>query len=367
MNQMYFDRLVKEIQARKLDAILIAPSQDLRFLIGFVPMLCLRFQGLFITREGNYFYICNVLTKDEILPYIPNGQVYSWHDNDDFSKIVKRVLAEHNLEGKRIGVNHAVRAFNILEISEKADVSFVSARDLCSEIRIYKTDDEIERMKHAAGIGTEALKRTIPKIKAGMLEREVQEILVGYLKDLGAEYASALVASGPNSGFPHYNCNTRRLERGDTLLIDFGCLYQGLCSDITRTFFIEEASDRQKEVYEVVRRANEAAECALMQGERWIPDIEKKARQVIEEAGYGKYFTTRLGHGLGYMPHEAPDIKANNRRKLEARMAFTIEPGIYMNDFGVRIEDCLVMDSEGQPVVMSAGFTKECMIIGGKE
>lgn len=237
MNQMYFDRLVKEIQVRKLDAILIAPSQDLRFLIGFVPMLCLRFQGLFITREGNYFYICNVLTKDEILPYIPNGQVYSWHDNDDFSEVVKQVLAEHNLEGKRIGVNHAVRAFNILEISEKADVSFVSARDLCSEIRIYKTDDEIERMKHAAGIGTEAL----------------------------------------------------------------------------------------------------------------------------------KYFTTRLGHGLGYMPHEAPDIKANNRRKLEARMAFTIEPGIYMDDFGVRIEDCLVMDSEGQPVVMSEGFTKECMIIGGKE
>ncbi len=364
MERSYFDKLTAQLKRENLDAILIAPSQDLRFLLGFVPMLCLRFQGLVVTAKGSCFYICNVLTADEIRPYIPGGKVYSWHDNDGFTETVRRAFQEHDLIGKRIGINNAVRAFNALEIMQSIDVTFVSAPNLCAELRICKTDSEMERMAYAAKISVEALKRTVPQIRTGMQEKEVQEILVGHLMDLGADYASALVASGPNSGFPHYNSNTRVLQRGDAVLIDFGCLYQGLCSDITRTFFLEEVSDHQREVYELVLQANKAAESALIQGVRWIPDIDRAARQVIEEGGYGPYFTTRLGHGIGYMPHEAPDIKANNKRSLEPRMAFTVEPGIYLREFGVRIEDCLIMDQEGHPVILSEGFPKECMIIG---
>ena len=364
MNQMYFDRLTEEIKRQGLDAMLIAASADMQFLLGRVPMLCLRFQGLFVTKEGEYFYVCNLLSADEMKEILPNKKVYSWFDGDGFIETTRQALEDHNLIGKTIGVNNGVRAFNLLEIMKEIDVGFVSARDLCSEIRILKSDEELAKMEKIAEIAVEAMRRTIPEIKAGLPEKEVQDLLTGNARNLGAESAGALVASGPNGGFPHYNDNSRRLERGDTVLIDYGCTYQGLQSDITRTFFLGEMSEKQKEVYDLVYQAILAAETALEKGERWIPNIDKAARQVIEKGGYGKSFTTRLGHGLGYMNHESPDIKKNNERMLEPRMAFTIEPGIYLaNEFGVRIEDCMVIAPDGKLKILSAGLSKDCMVL----
>lgn len=368
MNQIYFDRLVKEIERQGLDAMLIAPSPDLGFLIGHVPLFCLRFQGLFVTKEGDYFYVCNLLTADEMREVLPNKKVYSWFDGDGFIETTRQALSEHGLIGKTIGVSSAVRAFNLLEIMEKIDVRFVSARELCAEIRIRKTPEEASHMNRAVQIAVEAMERTIPQIRAGLYEKDVQDILVGHMRALGAEAGSAMVASGPNSGFAHYNSNTRQLQKGDTVLIDYACVYRGMLSDITRTFFLEEHGERQKEVYELVKKSILAAEQALADGERWIPAIDRAARRVIEEGGYGTYFTTRLGHGLGYMPHESPDIKQNNERYLEPGMAFTIEPGIYMPDeFGVRIEDCLIMTPEGGFSILSGGLSKDCRVIGRAE
>lgn len=364
MNQLYFEKVVEEIRKQGLDAILLAPSGDLQFIMEHMPLFCLRFQGLFITRDSDYFYVCNLLSADEMREVLPNRKVYSWSDGSGFIETLRQALEEHDLIGKTIGVNSAVRAFNILEILNEIDVKFVSARNLCSEVRIYKTDEELVCMQKATDIAVEALKRTVPQIKPGMLEKDVQEVLVGHMMALGADRASALVASGPNSGFPHYNSNTRRLAKGDAILIDFACKWKGLCTDITRTFFLGEISEKQKEVYELVKDAVISAETALEEGERWIPNIDTAARSLIEKGGYGQYFTTRLGHGLGYMPHEAPDIKLNNERYLEPRMAFTIEPGIYIgSEFGVRIEDCLYMTVDGKFKSMPESFTKECIVI----
>lgn len=364
MDMGYLKKVAKEVKREGLDAILIAPSGDLQFILGHVPLFCLRFQGLFITKEGDYFYLCNLLTADEMREVLPNKKVYSWFDGEGFIGCFRQALKENGLIGKTIGVNAAVRAFNILEILSEIDVNFVSARNLCAEVRIYKSDEELACMQRATDIAVEALKRTVSKIRPGMLEKDVQEILTGHMMALGADSAGALVASGPNSGLPHYNSNTRRLERGDTVLIDFACQYKGLCTDITRTFFLGEMSGKQKEVYELVKRAVLNAQEALENGERWIPAIDAAARDVIEKGGYGRYFTTRLGHGLGYMPHEAPDIKANHERTLMPRMAFTIEPGIYISgEFGVRIEDCLYMTADGGVRIMPDGFTKECVVI----
>lgn len=364
MNQIYFEKLVSEIEKQELDGMLIAPSADLSFLIGHTPLFCLRFQGLFVTREGDYFYICNLLTADEMREILPNKKVYSWFDGDGFIETTRRALTEHKLIGKTIGVSSAVRAFNILEIESEIDVHFVSARNLCAEIRVIKTKDEIENMQKAVDIAVEAMNRTIPQIRAGLFEKEVQDILTGHMLELGAERASALVASGPNSGFAHYNSNTRQLLEGDTVLIDYACSYHGMLSDITRTFFLGEMSEKQIEVYELVRKSIQEAETVLEKGERWIPNIDKAARSIIQEGGYGEYFTTRLGHGLGYMPHESPDIKQNHERFLQPGMAFTIEPGIYINqEFGVRIEDCLVMTADGGYRILSDGLTKDCLVI----
>lgn len=364
MNRTYFDKLVAEIGKKGMDAMLIAPSPDLAFLIGHMPLFCLRFQGLFVTKEGDYFYVCNLLTADEMREVLPNKKVYGWFDGEGFIRATKQALMDHGLIGKTIGVSSAVRAFNLLELQEGIDIKFVSARSLCAEIRIHKTPKEASDMAEVARIASEALKRTIPEIRAGLYEKDVQEILVGHIRKLGAD-GSAMVASGPNSGYAHYNSNTRRLIKGDTVLIDFGCRYHAMLSDITRTFFLEKMGEKQKEVYSLVKEAILAAERVIDQGERWIPAIDRAARRVIEQGGYGKYFTTRLGHGLGYMPHESPDIKQNNERYLEPGMAFTIEPGIYMPDeFGVRIEDCMIMTPEGRCRILSDALSKDCLIIG---
>lgn len=364
MNPVYLNKLIDQIRKLDLDALLIAPSADMLFFTGHMPMLCQRFQGLFITAKGQSFYVCNLLTGDEIRDAMPDVPVYTWFDGEGFVETVRRALADYGLIGGRIGVNNAVRAFNILEISEAMDVTFVSARLLCPEVRICKNNMEISFMREAGRIGQKALELTVKEIRAGMKEKEVKQILEGHMAQLGAERPSAMVASGPNSGFPHYNRDDRVIQPGDTVLIDFGCAVNNLCTDITRTFFMGEPSEHQKEIYGLVYDAIAAAERAFLNGERWIPYIDLAARKVIADGGYGNYFTTRLGHGMGYLAHEAPDIKQNNKRFLEPGMAFTIEPGIYIpDDMGVRIEDCLVLNPDGKAEVLTASFPKEYRII----
>lgn len=362
MNKYYFDKLVAEIGNQGLDALLIAPSEDLLFIMGFYPIFCERFQGLFVTKEGNYFYVCNLLTAEEASEHLPNKKVYSWFDGDGFIDAVRTALTENNLIGRKIGVSAAVRAYNILEIAESIDVKWVSARHLCHEIRIQKTDEEMEGLRGAGKIADKAFEMLIPQIKPGMTEGEVKAILLNNMISLGGLNPRALVASGPNGGFPHYNLASRIIQEGDAIVIDFSCEYKLVRTDMTRTIFIGEPTEEQKKVYNLVRAANEAAEKVAVEG-AWIPDIDAAARNIIAKAGYGDKFTTRLGHGIGYLGHEAPDIKKNNERKLERRMAFTIEPGIYLaGDFGVRIEDVVLINDKGETEILN-NFTKDMIVI----
>ena len=364
MNQTYLNQLAAQIKAEGLDALLIAPSPDLSFLIGHSPMHCYRFQGLFIDARGEYFYVCNLLTAGEMQKYLPSTAVYDWHDNDGFIETVRKALTDHGLLGKKIGVNKHVRAFNILEISQAMDVHFVSAKDLCADVRIRKSEEEIACMRQAARFSEKAFLMTLDTIHPGMTEGDVANNLIRYTHELGGEAAAAMIISGENCGDAHYIGNSRVLKKGDTLILDFGCAYKGLRTDITRTIFLGSASDRQKKLYELVREANQAAEDRLIRGERWIPNIDAAARDIITQAGYGKAFTTRLGHGIGYMGHESPDIKGSHKRMLEPGMCFSIEPGIYLSgDTGIRIEDCVAINSQGEAVVLTDGLTKELCII----
>ena len=171
LNEKQLERVVREINKQNLDALLVAPSEDLVFLLGHSPLLCQRFQGLFITKDGNYFYVCNLLTYDEMVAELPNKQVYSWFDGDGFIGAVKEVFSKKGLIGKTIGVNLGVRAFNILEMAEAIDVKWVSARNLPYEARIHKTGDELDALRGAevrATLGAETV--------AGRVTSEVKGI-----------------------------------------------------------------------------------------------------------------------------------------------------------------------------------------------
>lgn len=364
MNQEYIQRLAELLRQDGLDALLVAPSPELKLLLGHSPMHCYRFQGLFIPVQGAPFYVCNLLYAGEMRRALPEAPVYAWHDSDGFLETVRWALAEHGLLGKQIGVNKHVRAVHVLEIAQAMNVRFVSAGELCSESRIHKSRQEIDCMRRAAEISEEAFRRTIAGLRPGMTEGDVGDSLIRHTLALGGEAPAAMVAAGPNGGDPHYTGNSRLLQKGDGVTIDFGCAWQGLRTDITRTVFLDRASPRQRELYELVRAANEAAEERLRSGERWIPALDAAARDLIGRAGYGPFFTTRLGHGIGCMGHEAPDIKSSNTRMLEPGMCFSIEPGIYLDgELGVRIEDCAAVDLDGQGVVLTSGLPKELQII----
>lgn len=362
-DQKRLDQAVAQIGKTGLDALLVAPSEDLAFVLGHSPYLCERFQGLFILPDGDYFYICNLLTADEMKAVLPNGQVYAWFDGDGFTGVVAEVLAKKGLVGKTIGVSLGVRAFNILEIADVVDVTWVSARGLLNDARIIKSERELEALRRVSAVTDEAFLETLPQMRAGMTEQEVKKILIANMQKRGGNRCGASVASGPNGSYPHYNEDGRALQQGDAVVIDFGCQIDLLYSDCTRTVFVGEPGERQRRVYDAVLRANLAGEQAARDG-AYIPDVDKAARGVIEAAGYGPHFTTRLGHGIGYQGHEAPDIKQSNHAHLGPGMAFSIEPGVYLaGDFGVRIEDIVIINLQGETEVLNK-TSKELTVLG---
>lgn len=224
------------------------------------------------------------------------------------------------------------------------------------EARLHKSVDEIKKTKRAIAITEAALENVLPKIVVGMTELEVKSLLEYELKKLGAERIAfdTLVLTGKNSALPHGVSADSKIAKGDFLLFDFGVYLDEYCSDITRTFVIEEATAEQEKIYQIVKEANEAAIAAVKLGQP-LQKIDLAARTVIEAAGYGDYFTHRVGHGLGLAVHEAPSIHHENRDTISPGLLFTIEPGIYVPELGgVRIEDNIYVHENGEVEVLTS-------------
>ncbi|GEM_PF-205950 len=361
MNIKYMNKLIESLKESDLEAMFIAPSEELMFLADFSPHICERIQGLFVKENGDYFYFCNRLTRDEVEENLPSEKVYSWLDNQGFLKDLENLLEEKNLIGKTIGVNSTARAFNILDVMDNIDVKFKNGKSILEDMRIIKTEDEIDKMKEAGRKTDEVMKETIDFIKPGMTEGEIVERVKTLFeeKDMVCEFA--IVACGPHTALPHYSGTEGVVKKKDVVLMDIGGKYKGLTSDMTRTVFVGGASEEEVEVYNIVLESNKKGISMANKG-TVAKEVDNAARKIIEKKGYGNYFTTRLGHGIGYSVHEAPYITGYNNLILDEAMAFSIEPGIYMKGkFGVRIEDIVIIE-DGKAVRIN-NFTKEMIII----
>ncbi len=358
----YLNKLVNIMKKEALDAMLIAPSEEMKFLLGSSTHLCERFQALIVKNDGEYFYICNLLTADEIKEILGEGiKVYSWFDGDGFIDTAKKAFEENGLTGKTIGVNSTERACIILDLMKNIDIKFVNGKPFLEEMRIIKTNEEIKDLRKAAQITDETFSELLKFIKPGMKEADVANFINKTFIEKGAQPGFAMVCSGPNSALPHYASDQRVIQEKDIVLLDYGCIYNSMCADMTRTIFVGGATEEEIKMYEYVLEANIAGESKAVEG-AYIPDIDKAARDVVYESGYGDTFVTRLGHGIGYSLHEAPDIKQSNKRYLEKGMAFSIEPGIYrVGEFGIRIEDILVITENGTEILNQA--SKEIIVI----
>jgi Xaa-Pro dipeptidase len=254
--------------------------------------------------------------------------------------------------GKRVGIEPRrmrVLELNLLQSGEMGTVYVPGGKPL-EQIRIHKDTAEIVAMQKAVDIAQKALVSAIPLIKPGIAERELAAEITIQLLRQGSDSQlpfTPIVASGPNSANPHSFPGERHLQEGDMLIIDWGANIGGYYSDLTRTFALGEPGDEMKTIAKIVKMANKAAREIAAPGVA-AQDIDQAARQVIEEAGFGKYFVHRTGHGLGLEGHEAPYIRDGNLQSLEPGMTFTIEPGIYLpGRGGVRIEDDVLITDQG--------------------
>jgi len=236
--------------------------------------------------------------------------------------------------------------------------------DLVETLRERKDADELALIAAANAIATRALERTFPQVAVGMSELQVAGILEKALRDEGSEGFPfpSIVASGPRSALPHARSSGRRIESGDFLLLDFGAETCGYCADVTRTFVVGKAHSEQREIYEVVRVANEQASQRVRAGMTGR-DADALARDYIHQRGFGELFGHSLGHGLGLEVHEAPRLAKTADGALAEGAVVTIEPGIYRPGWGgVRIEDDVFL-GPGGPKILTR-FTRELIELG---
>ena len=354
MRTRYLQMLPALLSQNCFDALLLCPSEELRFFAGFSPLQCERFQGLVVKRNGAMFYFCNLLSGDEVRAESGGAfPVYTWFDNESMADRIREVFQREGLAGAAIAVNSSAQAFNILDIAAVTGARFGNGVALLEETRIRKTPEELDALRKAASIADEGFMQTLPQIHAGMTERQIHDILTEEMTRLGGSDAGALIASGPNAGYPHYSGGSRVVQPGDGIIMDFGCIWNGLHSDMTRTVFLNQAPLRAQTLYRLLYEAQSAAEQAAVE-HAFIPDIDRAARNVLARGGYADACTTRVGHGIGYMTHEAPYISALNRRRLKRGMCFSIEPGIYLpGELGIRIEDIVAINLKGETEILN--------------
>ena len=335
---------VKQILVEKqLDAVILSNTDNIRYLSGYCGDTGLLFlSGNRSVLMTDFRYIYQVKTEAPECEAVDIG-------NDGYSVAIAKLVEEEGC--KRIGyeAEHLLCA-SMEAWKEKApSVEFVNVEEEIGDIRIIKTAFEIEQLRQAEHIGDLAFAEILDYLKPGVTELEIAARLEFSMKMHGASGNSfdPIVASGINSSMPHAVPSNKKLEKGDFVTLDFGCKYNGYCSDMTRTVVIGKASEKQREIYETVLRAQEAVLQQVKPG-MIGKDIDAIARNIINAAGYEGCFGHGLGHGTGLNIHESPRASVKYNKQVTAGMTLTVEPGIYIKDFGgVRIEDMIVFTEDG--------------------
>lgn len=357
-------RVVELLEKYDLDGYLMGASYDLKFLTGIDPFVDERFKGYMILKDGREFFICPELYYEDFRNTLGEDMtMFVWTDNDGVNSTFEKVGREYDLKGKKISIDDSIRGIDLLDMIDIIGADFVNDRRVSKDLRIMKDDQAVENLRLAAEIADKTFEEVVKHIKPGVTEKFIADKIVELLEEFGGEGVSfdPIVASGPNSSMPHYSGNQRVIEEQDLVILDFGCIKNGYCSDTSRTVFIGEPTEKQREVYEIVLRANRAAEDEAREGVT-AEHLDQTARKVIRDAGYGQYFINRTGHGIGVEIHEEPFIKDGNKEILKTGMAFSIEPGIYIpGEFGMRVEDIVVVDGDSRKVLNKSN--KEMLII----
>lgn len=361
------ERLRQIVREGGYEAAALNPSPTLKYLTKISYHLSERPVILFIPAHGDAAMIIPQLELPKIAdnPPFPT-RFFSYTDTDGYLGAFEQACKALGLAGKRLAVEGLkMRVLEGQLIQKYApNCTVISADAEIMRLRLYKSADEIAAMREAIRVTEAALDATLPKVRPGMTEQQVTNLLLNAMAELGSggNAFDPIILTGPNSALPHGNPGAAVVKEGDLLLFDFGTTFDGYPADLTRTFAVGEIDAELKKIYEVVLMANQEAIKAARPGIA-AQELDRIAREVIEDSGYGKYFIHRTGHGLGIEGHEAPNIVEGNTQILEPGMVFTIEPGIYLpGKGGVRIEDNVVITENGADVLTT--YPRALRVIG---
>lgn len=339
-----YEKALTLVNDKKGDAVLILNRYNMRYITGYTGdtgIVYLSDTTRAVLTDFRYIYQVQAEAKE--FEAIDVGQ------KGGYAKAVAELVRQDKAQVLLFEGSEMIYDNYESYRTELTGCELVAIGSELEELRMVKTAQELEYVKMAEHIGDLAFHEILNFIQPGITELEIAAKLEYTMKMQGAEGLSfsAIVASGVNSSFPHAVPSRKKVEKGDFLTMDFGCIYQGYCSDMTRTIVVGSANEKQKEIYSVVLEAQLAVLSELKAGMTGKA-IDKIARDIITKAGYGDCFGHGLGHSVGLYIHELPRASASYEKTVEAGMTMTVEPGIYIKDFGgVRIEDLVVVTENG--------------------
>lgn len=358
--QARIEKAQRLMQERGIGALIIEAGSALVYFTGIEWWRSERFTGAVITADGDFCIVTPFFEEPSIREQMEFGDdVRTWHEHESPFAIVTDYLQQKNLQDKPIALEETVRHFiadGIVRVNSQLDI--VSGAEITRGCRMYKSAAELALMQKANDVTMAAYKHVYSKIEVGMTPQLISEMMSGSTIALGGEVGFSMALLGAASAYPHGTKQKQEVREGDVILMDCGCGVHDYESDISRTWVFGEASKRQREVWNTVKRGQELAlETAQIGTEAGA--VDDKVRALYVGLGYGPGYATpglthRLGHGIGMDGHEPVNFVHGEKTLLQPGMCFSNEPGIYIPEsFGVRLEDCLYMGRTG-PVLFTA-------------
>lgn len=335
------EKLRALMEKKNLDAFIVTSAQNRRYISGFTGSA-----GLLIITKSKQLFLTDFRYIEQATEQAPDFEIIEHKQS-----IIQEAAAQLLKEGaQQAGFEHEDVTFALYQqFQDAVHADLIPASGLIEELRLIKSEAELAIMKTAAEIADAAYTHILTFVKPGMKEIEVSNELEFFMRKQGATQSSfdTIVASGYRSALPHGVASDKEIQKGELVTLDYGALYNGYCSDITRTFAVGEISDKLREIYDIVLEANLRGVAGVKPG---ITGKEADAltRDYISEKGYGQYFGHSTGHGLGMDVHESPALSFRSDTVLKPGMVVTVEPGIYIPEVGgCRIEDDLVLTADG--------------------
>lgn len=359
------EKLITWLKEENYDAAFITSTENIFYLTGFHCEPHERLLGLFVFQNEEPILICPKMEEVSARQAGWEHSMISYTDSEHPWEMFHHAIHKYNITISTMAVEKEHLNISRYEVLREmfTDTILVSVEDKLHKLRLIKDEKELKILREAAAMADEAIEIGVASIKEGRSELEILSIIEMEIKKKGINKFSfdTMVLTGENTAAPHGIPGLNKVEKGNFVLFDLGVVIDGYCSDITRTVAFGDITDAQKDVYHTVLKSQIAAVEACRPGLR-IGDLDKISRSIISSAGYGEYFTHRLGHGLGIGVHEFPSINEGSHMLLEAGMCFTIEPGIYKPSVGgVRIEDDVFITENGVEVLTK--YPKDLIIL----